>query len=372
MHRRSLLISFGGWSALARSAVPTLATAAVPEPALHFPVDFGAHPGTNTEWWYLTGELSVDTHDTRVWGFQLTFFRAATGLAAASSASSASSSRFAPAQLLLAHAALTDITGARLRHDQRLARSGFGIAQARGDDTDVELRDWSLRRSDLPGGNSRYRARFGSERGDFALALDCDTTQPLLLQGEAGVSRKGPGPHDTSRYYSQPQLQTHGRLTLAGKPVTVQGRAWLDHEWSDGFIPDGAVGWDWIGMNLADGSALTAFRLRRADGSALYAGGSFRRVGQPAQNFASGSVRFTPERVWESAATRARYPVQWTIETPAGRWQVRALFDNQELDSRASTGAVYWEGLSELRDANGARVGRGYLEMTGYAAAMKL
>ena len=384
MHRRSVLISFATSPALAStlfaaadsSASTTVDTLRPPPRALQFPTDFGAHPQTNTEWWYLTGELQADT---RIWGFQVTFFRVATLFAATSPPpSSAPPSRFAPAQLLLAHSALTDLAAGRLRHDQRLARSGFGVAQARGDDTAVELRDWSLRRIALPPTSStstaavsRYHARIASDSAGFALDLDCDTTQPVLLQGEAGLSRKGPGLRDSSRYYSQPQLATRGTLTLDGKRIAVQGRAWLDHEWSDGYIPAGAIGWDWIGMNLADGSALTAFRMRRADGSSLYAGGSFRAAGQPARNFAADSVRFVPGRVWESSATRARYPVQWTVETPAGRWRVQALLDNQELDSRASSGAIYWEGLSELLDANGARVGRGYLEMTGYAAALR-
>jgi predicted secreted hydrolase len=51
---------------------------------------------------------------------------------------------------------------------------------------------------------------------------------------------------------------------------------------------------------------------------------------------------------------------------------VRALLDAQELDSRSSTGTVYWEGLSDLLDAEGQRVGRGYLEMTGYAQRLVL
>jgi predicted secreted hydrolase len=64
--------------------------------------------------------------------------------------------------------------------------------------------------------------------------------------------------------------------------------------------------------------------------------------------------------------------VQWQVDCPAGRYTVRALVDDQELDSRTSTGAIYWEGLSELVDARGQVVGRGYLEMTGYAQALRL
>ena len=64
-------------------------------------------------------------------------------------------------------------------------------------------------------------------------------------------------------------------------------------------------------------------------------------------------------------------------ETQAGAglvrsFTVRAVVDNQELDSRSSTGAIYWEGLSDLLDAKQQTVGRGYLELTGYASALLL
>ena len=135
--------------------------------------------------------------------------------------------------------------------------------------------------------------------------------------------------------------------------------------------PD-AVGWDWIGMNLDDGGALTAFRLRRADGSSLWAGGSFRAADGRLQVFDASAVRFTPGRIWASPASGASYPLHWIIGTPAGRFTVRALLDEQELDSRGSTGTVYWEGLSELLDAQMRRIGSGYLEMTGYAGRLRL
>lgn len=358
MRRRSLLLGLAAAAALARAQDRA-------DSVLHFPVDFGAHPLTRTEWWYVTGSLDAGA---RRWGFQVTFFRAATGI------DGAAGSRFEPSQLLFAHAALTDLEHKRLRHDQRLARSGFGIAQASIDDTDVSLRDWQLRRAPQQGDaqRSRYTARVASDSAGFGFELRCDATQPVLLQGDAGVSRKGPDAAEISHYYSEPQLAVQGTLTLAGRAVAVQGRAWLDHEWSDAFVPPQAVGWDWIGMNLDDGSALTAFRLRRADGSSVYAGGSFRRRGEAVRAFGADEVRFTPGRIWESAASRARYPMQWQIETPVGGFGVAALLDDQELDSRGSTGAIYWEGLSELLDTAGRHIGRGYLEMTGYAAPLRL
>jgi len=352
-------------------APPLAAATAAPhddDPPLHFPADFGSHPESRIEWWYVTGALEAAASATaspRIWGFQITFFRAATGLGGAEAG------RFVASQLVFAHAAVTDLAAGRLRHDQRIGRAGFGIAEAGSGDTRLVLRDWRLARSDV-GGRSRYTAAAASDSAGFALRLTLEATQPVLLQGDRGLSRKGPNREQSSRYYSEPQLAATGTLALDGRAAAVSGRAWLDHEWSDSFLDPAAVGWDWIGINLDDGSALTAFRLRRADGSALWSGGSFRTAGAAARDFAEGEVVFTPGRTWLSAASRGRYPVQWRIATPVGAFTVRALQDDQELDSRASTGAVYWEGLSVLEGEGGRRVGQGYLEMTGYASRLML
>jgi predicted secreted hydrolase len=359
MRRRPLLL------ALAAAPLAGRAQPVRPGRVLAFPRDHGAHPETRTEWWYATGWLAAPGETEPRWGFQLTFFRSRTDVPATHP------SRFAARQLVFAHAALTDLDERRLRHDQRIARAGFEVAAAAEDDTRVALRGWTLTRRG-PAESGSYRARLASDAAGFALDLDLATAQPLLLQGDGGYSRKGPRPEQASHYYSQPQLAVTGTLTRSGQAQPVQGRAWLDHEWSESLLDPQAVGWDWIGMNLLDGSALTAFRLRRADGSTLYAGGSLRRPGGTVRAFASDELRFTPGEAWTSPASRASYPVDWRIVSPAGTHRVRALLADQELDSRASTGAIYWEGLSELLDEEGRRVGLGYLEMTGYAARLRL
>jgi predicted secreted hydrolase len=350
------------WLGVPLLALGTNALADVRSRPLVFPADFGAHPDSRTEWWYITGSLDTGT---RTHGFQVTFFRSRTGLA------ESHPSRFAAKQLVFAHAAVTDMELRRLRHDQRIARAGFGIADSATGDTHVVLRDWSLRRSG-PANRSEYHARAASSTGGFALDLRLAATQAVLLQGDAGLSRKGPLPEQASHYYSQPQLAVGGTLTLDGRRTPVSGRAWMDHEWSDAYLAPQARGWDWLGMNLDDGSALMAFRIRLPDGSALWAGGSLRAPGAASRSFAPDEVTFTPVRRWTSPSSRAVYPVEWRLDTPAGRFRVRALLDDQELDSRGSTGAIYWEGLSELLDERGRRVGRGYLEMTGYASPLRM
>ena len=380
--RRHWLGSSAGLIALSAVGLSPTSARGLPMRTLQFPRDHGSHPDLRTEWWYITGHLDAAGAP---WGFQITFFRSRV------EGTQDMQSAFAAKQLLFAHAAVTDVRGGRLLHDQRIARAGFGVVDASESDTDIRLQDWRLVRHDAarnPGEieragdaalgrvhseRSRYEAQIISP--GFSLQLQFDSTQPLLLQGQQGLSRKGPAPEQASYYYSQPQLSVSGSITVGGQRMVTSagtGRAWMDHEWSETLMHPEVVGWDWIGMNLNDGGALTAFRLRRADGSAVWAGGSLRAAGQTTRVFSASEVVFVPERFWTSAASGVRYPVQWQVQTPAGVFQVRALLDNQELDSSSSTGSIYWEGLSELRNPAGETVGQGYLELTGYGKPLRV
>ncbi len=335
---------------------------------LEFPRDHGAHPDFRIEWWYLTGCLNTAT-GAASHGFQVTFFRSRVP------STQQLRSKLAAKQLVFAHAAVTDVGSGKLLHDQRIARSSglppganvVDVATTGTQTTSVVLKDWSLLRQ-----GDRLQARAIAE--NFDLHLDLQATQPLLLQGDQGLSRKGPQPDQASYYYSQPQLQVTGSIGVKGTQLTILGgsTAWLDHEWSQQILHPNAVGWDWIGINLFDGGALTAFQLRTRVGAALWNGGSYRAKGASSRSFGPGEVAFIAGRTWQSPLSAAVYPVEWSVRTPVGRFTVRAVIDPQELDSSSSTGAIYWEGLSELRDHDARLVGRGYLEMTGYAAPLRL
>lgn len=352
---RPLLALLAGLTIAAAPAPPAYAPVR-PGVSLRFPADHGAHPGFRTEWWYLTGWLkTADKHDL---GFQVTFFRSRPGI------DPANPSAFAAKQVLFAHAALSDPSVGRLLHDQRIARAGFGLAEASTADTDIVLDDWRLKR----GADGRYAAHVAGR--DFALDLALAPTQPLMLQGDAGYSRKGPKAEQASYYYSIPHLAVSGTLQRNGRPVAVSGEAWLDREWSSTLLDPAAVGWDWAGLNLDDGGALTAFQVRDAAGRALWSGGSFRRPGRPIEPLGRDAVRFSAERTWRSPRTGASYPVQRVVRVQLAdgvrAWRLTPLFDDQELDSRLAGGPVYWEGAVSTAG------GRGYLELTGYLSPLKL
>ena len=328
----------------------------IPGRPLVFPRDSGAHPEFRNEWWYVTGWVR-DARGT-AYGVQVTFFRNRPRVA------EANASRFAPRQLVFAHAAIADAALGRLRHDQRAAREGFGLAAAAEASTDVRIGDWSLALIE-----GAYVARI--EAREFRLDLRFARTQPVLLEGEAGFSRKDENPANASYYYSEPQLAVTGAIEIGGERTQVTGIAWLDHEWSSEVLSPQASGWDWTGINFEDGGALMAFRIRDRSGGALWAGGAFRAAEGRVRSFAPREIVFAVERRWRSTRTGIEYPVAMRLRAGEIDCTLAPLMDDQELDSRASTGTIYWEGA--VRALQGAgEVGRGYLELTGYGGPLRL
>jgi predicted secreted hydrolase len=324
--------------------------------AITFPRDYGSHPAFRTEWWYVTGWLNAASGEPL--GFQITFFRTKPD------SEPDNPSAFAPRQLLIAHCAISDPKRGRLWQDQRIRRAGLGLADAVEGDTHVWIDDWTLQRQ-----NGVYTAHIAAE--DFALELDLADTQPPMLNGQNGVSRKGPSPQSNSYYYSIPHMKVSGRIARNGAPTTVTGEAWFDHEWSSEYLDDQSSGWDWIGIDLADGSALMAFRMRGLDGETRWAGGSLRSPNGALQTLDSSQVRFDAQRQWQSPRTGTRYPVEWKVSVGSRQFELKPLLEDQENDTRLSTGAIYWEGAVRAFE-HGQPAGLGYLELTGYGTRLKL
>lgn len=360
--RRRLLAALGllpAWRLAA--ATPALSFPVVEAGRrLIFPADHGAHPDYRTEWWYATGWLSLP--DGTSVGFQVTFFRVRTGIG------EGSPSAFAPRQLIMAHAALADPRLGRLIHGENAARVGFGRAAFEVGRTGMRLGTWRLEQSD-----DLYIAEVHA--AEFAYALELKADSPPMLNGAAGFSAKGPNPRNASYYYSRPNLSVSGRLKWDGRDEAVVGTAWLDHEWSSEELPEGAHGWDWVGLNLEDGGALMAFRIRGGDGRSLWAGATWRDRNGLTRVVAPAAVVFEPLRQWRSPRTSIVYPVGWRLSVEGRRFELEPLMDDQELDSSQSTGTIYWEGavrVLESRAGLARQVGRGYLEMTGYGKPIRL
>jgi predicted secreted hydrolase len=320
-----------------------------------FPRDEGSHPSFRTEWWYVTGWLETPQGDPL--GFQVTFFRTRPGT------QEDNPSRFAAKQVLFAHAALSDPRRGKLLRGERAAREGFELAYARPERLDVAIEDWSLQRVE-PSADI-YRAVV--DAAGFSFDLKLRATSPPLLNGRRGFSQKAPDARTASYYYSLPGLQVEGSLHTAAGTQQVRGHAWLDHEWSTTFLDAQTQGWDWTAINLDDGSALMVSRMRDAQSAQRWAFASHRKArSSEVRTFAPQDISWQPLRRWRSPRTGIEYPVEWQVRIGERRLRLRPLMDDQESDTRASTGTIYWEGAVTAFDEEDRAIGRGYLELTGY------
>jgi predicted secreted hydrolase len=336
-----------------------------------FPADFGPHPEYRTEWWYYTGNLEGD--DGRPFGYQLTFFRqalapdgSATSQAPAAPAepgatATSAGSPWRTPQVFSAHFTVSDIAAGAFLEEERFARGALGLAGAEADPYAVWLNDWRISTE----GPDRVRLQAGTD----AMAIDLSLTQsrPPVLQGQDGLSRKGPEPGNASHYYSLVQQPSEGTITVAGRTYAVRGVSWKDHEFSTSVLSPGTVGWDWFSAQFEDGSALMLYGLRREDGGKEPFSGGRWIAGDEAVELGADDYVLTVKRTWRSPHSGATYPAAWTLTIP--RLELELAITPQMADQELTTAsATYWEGALRYGGHRGERPlrGRGYGELTGY------
>ena len=324
-----------------------------------FPRDHSAHPEFRSEWWYVTA--SLEDADGRRFGVQFTLFRQALA------PRPLTGGPWDAWQIYLGHLAVTDVAGGRHLHAERLSRGHPRLAGARVEpaaDGGPRLRamvdGWRLEGE----GAGLDRIAIQAATAELAVDLSMDAVKPIVLQGDRGLSAKGP--NQASYYYSLPRLAVAGQVTVDGRVRQVTGTAWLDREWSTSVLSAGQRGWDWFGLQLDDGTELMAFQLRRDGGlrdpydQGLWVDGAGRAVQLRTQDFT-----MAPLRHWRDEQGVA-WPVAWRISlmTPAGPREltVEAALDDQRME----TLFTYWEGLVTVRDEAGEDIGTGYMELTGY------
>ncbi|HEX3557045.1 MAG TPA: lipocalin-like domain-containing protein [Thermoanaerobaculia bacterium] len=325
----------------------------------HFPADHGPHPEFRTEWWYYTGNL--ETAEGRRFGFQLTFFRSALA-----PEMGARESAWATRQAWLAHFTVSDVAGGRFHSFERWSRGAVGLAGARAEPFRVWVRDWSA----AAVGEQAPPMRLAASEGEVGIDLVLQPGKPPVLQGDRGLSRKSSEIGNASYYYSLTRMPAAGAVRLGGERFAVTGLAWMDREWSTSSLGRDQVGWDWFALQLSDGSDLMLYRLRRQDGAADPASsGTVVAPSGEARHLRLADFQIAPSGEWRSPRSGARYPARWRLRIPAEELdlEVRPLLADQELD----VSFRYWEGAVEIAGTRRGRPvgGRGYVELTGYAAA---
>lgn len=336
---------------------------ALPGYRYEFRRDHFDHPDYKTEWWYYTGNLK--SADGRHFGFELTFFRQAM-------------SRNHPKQtdwdvnnIYLAHLALSDIDGGHFYHTERLNRAGPGIAGV------------SLLSEKIWNGNWQVQWSNGEQRlqaiaDDFTLHLVMASRKPPVIHGRDGISQKGAGAGNASHYISLTRLLTSGTIEVNGKSYTVDGTSWMDHEFFSSGLDQDEVGWDWLSLQLSDNTEVMLYRLRHKDGSVdPFSSGTYVDARGQSAYLGVRDFSMTPMGdTYTSSITKAIYPIAWHVTAPSLglNLQIRTPLASQELATANNAGLSYWEGAITISGtrAGAAISGVGYLEMTGYAAALKM
>ena len=357
----------------ASSAPPPVALA---DPvAIALPRDDGPHDRL-TEWWYYTGHLH--SGDGQRLGFEYVVFRAERGRFPTTWAS---------------HLAITDETGRQFHYGQRFEVGGEADQSPRdanGQPTGFDLRLSGIDPTDPAtfgrsawtmagtGGTDRLAAAMAPDEAAAAgapdglgLALDLRATKPPALHDGDGWIDFGPA--GSSYYYSRTSMTATGSVDLDGRSLSVTGEAWFDHQWGD-FISVGGGGWDWFALNLDDGTDLTLSLVRDADGSYPLVYGTMVDAKGTTRHLDRNAFTVTVTGRWTSPRSGADYPAAWTITIPSEDLEIKLTptVADQELDTRATTGVVYWEGSQRVRATRAGRAlgGEAYVELTGYASTI--
>ena len=334
-----------------------------------FPRDHFSHPDYETEWWYYTGNLKAANGHR--YGFELTFFRQGQRLPGAVKREEAAA--WLPDQLYLAHMALTDIDGKSFYHTEKLNRAGPGLAGASLTDSRYWNGNWQVRWTSPPSAEQELTAV--CER--FTLRLKLVPRKVAVIQGQDGISRKGPAPGQASHYISFTRLQAAGQIEEKESTIKVTGVSWMDHEFFTEPHGSDLAGWDWFAIQLGNQEELMLYRLRNKTGAAdRYSSGTYIDSQGEQRFLAAGDFSLTPAGVWKSPHSGASYPISWRIRVPSLDLDLteKTALDDQELWSKNSLAPSYWEGAVTYAGTmrGQAAAGVGYLEMTGYDKAIRL
>jgi predicted secreted hydrolase len=244
---------------------------------------------------------------------------------------------------------------------QRYARGAAGLAGAQAEPLRVWIDDWEMAQS----GDQAWQLRASDE--EFGIDLKLQALKSPVLNGNAGLSQKSPGPGNASYYYSITRLQSDGSIRIGDRDYRVSGLSWLDREWSTSALALDQVGWDWFALQLSDGSDLMFYQLRKSDGTRhASSGGTWVSAEGTASHLTADEVEITVNDTWRSPAG-GEYPSRWALRVPRHDLTVTItpVTANQEL----FTTVRYWEGAVDVAGTSHAQpiTGRGYVELTGYA-----
>ena len=316
-----------------------------PDGVVQLPHDEGIHAAP-LEWWYFNGHIAAK--DGREFSFHFVTFQ------------SVLEDGFTPR---IAHLSWADHEkGLHLAAEQ----PDLPILETTSGEFDITIAGWHM-----SGDGQAYQLSF--QVGDYAVELEADARKPAVLHDDTGFVDLGVA--GKTFYYSRTDLETTGTVSISGDSLPVTGTTWFDHQWGNFSIAP--IGWDWLSLNLDDGSDLMVSVVwDQEDRSHIATYGTYVPPDSDPVHLPAPDVSLEPTGSWTSPDTGGEYPMSWKLNVDSlGLALILApVIERSEFNISQFIPVIYWEGAVS---ASGAREGspvsgKGFVEMVGYVPSVPI
>ena len=323
----------------------------------YFPKDYGSHNNFRTEWWYLSGNLT--SKNGRRFGYEFTIFRN-------SLAWSKTNKKVENDQRYMAHFAVTDLSNNKFYYEEKFSLGSEGLAGASSNPIKFWLSDWIVQGSYKDENYAKPDFHIKAATEKYSVDLNLSSIKPIILQGDNGISRKGPGPDNFSHYYSLTRISTSGIVKINGEQFDVSGLSWMDHEWSNASLGRNELGWNWFSIQLNNNSEIMFYQFHgKENTNNKFDQGTLILENGKSEKLKAGDVKIEAVGYWESKI-HSIYPSGWKFSIPSRNISLTLTpsVKDQELELLIN----YWEGSVSVKGRiNDKEVqGDGYVELTGY------
>ena len=308
-------------------------------PLVSLPGDEAPHE-TPIEWWYFNGFVTDSAGNE--YSFHFVTFQSPTLVVGTPH---------------LLHATLGDHGAGTHDSEERGTLAVLGPDAA---SVDVDAEGWVMR-----GDGEGYELRF--DTAGKALDLWADSRREAVLHDSTGLVDLGEA--GETFYYSRTRMDYDGSMEDGRGRRAITGSGWMDHQWGD--ISRVDVGWDWVNLQLDDGSDLmvaVVWRPPDQEREAAYA--TFVSPDGEAIHVPSEGLVLEATGTWVSPETGIEYPMGWRLEiAPLDMALVlEPVLEQAEFAAGFILPVVYWEGAVTASGQRGgvAVEGRGFVELVGY------
>jgi len=391
------------------SAPHTCAAASAPALAPAKPAAFGvaAHGSVNIEWWYVNAHVTTNGgHHFALIG---SFFQFGNGRTPFDGSAAAPRAHY----LIYAVTDLDSKTqrpyslgdGAMVAYLKQIAPF---LAVQNPHDKGTQTLLAALNKGTLPAPHQQFAGQASVVNRPFRLAYGTDTLaadnarntaftldlgangrdkihltlhsqKPAMAvggKGETGLKRA-----NDMYYFSLTRCAVGGTIdTGQGAEAITGGDGWFDHQWGNSWVASNN-GWDWWGVQLADGTDILFFRQRDLKtGKVFFPLATF--MDKDGRQTVTRHITFTPDKasVWTSPRSGVSYPLAWTVAFPDHNLNLRitTTVKNQEMPI-LGPGSGIWEGACDVTAmplrtpvpgvvSMPALLGTAYMELVGYGS----